>query len=58
MSQVFWIGVYPGIGTAALEYMVETLRLACGVGRPACSSAEHAFPSKGQARRPSPPENT
>ena len=26
MNQVFWIGLYPGIGPVALDYMVETLR--------------------------------
>ena len=26
MNQVFWIGVYPGIGPAMLEYMLETLK--------------------------------
>ena len=25
MNQVFWIGVYPGIGPAILNYMLETL---------------------------------
>jgi CDP-4-dehydro-6-deoxyglucose reductase, E1 len=28
MERVFWVGVYPGIGPAALEYMVSTLRSA------------------------------
>jgi CDP-6-deoxy-D-xylo-4-hexulose-3-dehydrase len=26
MNQVFWIGVYPGIGPAAVAYMLENLR--------------------------------
>jgi len=26
MNRVFWIGVYPGIGPAAIEYMLENLR--------------------------------
>jgi CDP-6-deoxy-D-xylo-4-hexulose-3-dehydrase len=25
MNQVFWIGVYPGIGPAAVEYMLDSL---------------------------------
>ena len=25
MNQVFWIGLYPGIGPAILDYMLETL---------------------------------
>jgi hypothetical protein len=32
MNQVFWIGVYPGIRPAMLEYMVESLQsVAAGV---------------------------
>jgi hypothetical protein len=25
MNQVFWIGLYPGIGPEILDYMLETL---------------------------------
>jgi len=34
MNQVFWIGLYPGIGPVALEYMVETLRGAATLTAP------------------------
>ena len=27
-DQVFWIGVYPGLGTEAIDYMVDTLHQA------------------------------
>ncbi len=33
MDQVFWVGVYPGIGPAALNYMVEVLRRVKLLGR-------------------------
>ena len=29
MERVFWIGVYPGISTAMLEYMLDALRALC-----------------------------
>jgi CDP-6-deoxy-D-xylo-4-hexulose-3-dehydrase len=34
MNQVFWIGLYPGIGPVALEYMLETLRSARSLAAP------------------------
>jgi CDP-4-dehydro-6-deoxyglucose reductase, E1 len=34
MDQVFWVGVYPGIGPAALNYMVEALRRVKLLGQP------------------------
>ena len=34
MNQVFWIGLYPGIGPAALEYMLEALRGARSLAAP------------------------
>jgi CDP-6-deoxy-D-xylo-4-hexulose-3-dehydrase len=40
MNQVFWIGLYPGIGPEILDYMLETLHgVALGVidNAPACS---------------------
>ncbi len=40
MNQVFWIGLYPGIGPEILDYMLETLHgAASGVidNAPACS---------------------
>jgi CDP-6-deoxy-D-xylo-4-hexulose-3-dehydrase len=30
MNQVFWIGLYPGITPAILNYMLESLHAACG----------------------------
>jgi CDP-6-deoxy-D-xylo-4-hexulose-3-dehydrase len=39
MERVFWIGVYPGIGPSAIEYVLETLRAACRVGLLACPSS-------------------
>jgi hypothetical protein len=30
MNQVFWIGLYPGITPAILDYMLESLHAVCG----------------------------
>ena len=32
MNQVFWIGVYPGIGPEILDYMLETLHAVAASG--------------------------
>jgi CDP-6-deoxy-D-xylo-4-hexulose-3-dehydrase len=32
MQNVFWVGVYPGLGEAAVDYMVETIRDAVRAG--------------------------
>ena len=32
MNQVFWIGVYPGITPAMIEYMVESLQSLASAG--------------------------
>jgi CDP-6-deoxy-D-xylo-4-hexulose-3-dehydrase len=34
MNQVFWIGLYPGISSVVLEYMLETLRGAASLAAP------------------------
>ena len=30
MNQAFWIGVYPGMDSARLAYMIERIRTFCG----------------------------
>ena len=33
MGDALWIGLYPGMGDARIDYMVETIRHFCGGGR-------------------------
>ena len=30
MNATFWIGLYPGMGEAKIEYMIKTIREFCG----------------------------
>ena len=32
MNQTFWLGVYPGLTTQMLDYVVEQLELYFGIG--------------------------
>ena len=32
MRNTFWIGVYPGLGDAAIDYMIETIGHFCRTG--------------------------